>query len=147
MKSSLLPGASLPTSSSACRAGGPSLCFLSSGGRIQKKMMDFSECFPSLGKERGSLYIVTGIRQGLVVLFFFNYICMPLADNTFRYLYIYISSNCIFLSVPIRTQHSLFLKPGGAARGILSFLVFVFQKPEQGRKGERSWPGRREIPQ
>lgn len=33
-------------------------------------MMDFSECLPSLRKERGSLYIVTGIRQGLVVLFF-----------------------------------------------------------------------------
>ena len=70
VKSSLLPGASLPTSSSACRAGGLSLCFPASGGRIQKKMMDFSECLPSLRKERGSLYIVTGIRQGLVVLFF-----------------------------------------------------------------------------
>ena len=78
---------------------------------------------------------------------------MPLADNTFRYLYISISSDCIFLSVPMRTQHFLFLKPGGAARGIISFLVFVFQKPKlieeflQGRKGEKSWPGRREIPQ
>lgn len=47
---------------------------------------------------------------------------MPLADNTFRYLYI--SSNCIFLSVPIRTQRLFSLKPGGAACGIISFLVF-----------------------
>ena len=94
VKSSLLPGYSLPASSSACRGGGPSLCF-PPAGEDQKKMMDFLSVHPALGRKGAPSALSLELGRGLR-FYFFNYICMFLADNTFRYLYICISSNCIF---------------------------------------------------